>query len=217
MKLTSPFKTFPFKWTRTRKPDPFLTALLDQTQQVIEGAKAVLTYMDEPTGQNARQVYLIEKDADEVRRLLIVQLKRAFITPIDREDLFGLSRAIDDVLDYLFSLVREMHLLKVPPNEHLKRMAEVLAQCAGELHQAIAHMEHQADRAIEHSVRVRRLENEMDKRYVAALKDLYEKVETSEEVVTVLKMREIYRHMIHAANSAEQAANLINDVLVKLT
>lgn len=207
--------TLPFKLTRARKPDPFLTALLEQTAQLKKGAHAVIAYMETPDKENARTVARIEQAADEVRRLLILQLKRAFITPIDREDLFGLSRAIDDVLDYLFSLVREMYILRVAPNTHLKTMAEVLAQCAEALHLAVQHMERQNERASEYTMQVRRLGNRMDTLYVNALTSLYQDVETPEAVVSVLKLREIYRHMIHAANSAEQAANLINDVLVK--
>ncbi len=205
----------PFKLTRVRKPDPFLSALLEQTAQLMKGAHAVIAYMETPNKENARTVARIEQAADEVRRLLILQLKRAFITPMDREDLFGLSRAIDDVLDYLFSLVREMYILRVAPNTHLKTMAEVLAQCAEALHLAVQHMERQSERASEHTMQVRRLGNRMDTLYVNALTSLYQDVETPEAVVSVLKLREIYRHMIHAANSAEQAANLINDVIVK--
>lgn len=207
--------SLPFRRSRTRKPDPFLAALLQQTEQLVKGSRAVIAYMDMPNREHARLVYTIEQEADDVRRLLIVQLKRAFITPIDREDLFGLSRAIDDVLDYLLSLVREMHVLKVAPNLHLRTMADILARCADELHLSVQHMEHQADLAIQHTVRVRQMENRMDMLYVRALTDLYRDVETPEAIVNVLKLREIYRHMIHAANSAEQAANLINDVLVK--
>jgi len=206
---------FPFKWSRTRKPDPFLDALSDQTQQLMDGSRAVVAYMEMPNKEHARIVYNIEQQADEVRRALIVQLKRAFITPIDREDLFGLSRSIDDVLDSLLSLVREMHVLQVPANPHLRSMAEVLVHCSDELHLSVSHMERQPDIAIKHSIRVRQLENRMDALYITALTDLYRHVGTPEEVVTVLKLREIYRHMIRAANSAEQAANLINDVLVK--
>jgi len=65
-------------------------------------------------------------------------------------------------------------------------------------------------------MQVRKLENRMDALYITALTELFQNVTTQEDMVNVLKLREIYRHMIHAVNSAEQAANLINDVLVKL-
>jgi len=149
MKLMLPFGRSP-----ARRIDPLVHSLLGQTEQLIQGAQAVLVFMESPLKEHAVRVSTIEKRADEARRLLIVKLKQSFITPIDREDLFGLSRAIDDVLDYLFSLVREMYLLKVAPNTHLKAMAQVLAQCATELNEAVRHIEHQTEQAIKHAMQV---------------------------------------------------------------
>jgi predicted phosphate transport protein (TIGR00153 family) len=203
-------------WLSPRsKPDPFVTELLGQTHQLVMGADAVLEYMNSPTKEQALRVRAIEHQADALRRGLISHIKRAFITPIDREDLFGLSRAIDDVLDYLYSTTREMYLLKVAPNDHLKGMVSVLRECARELHGAVRSLQAQPEAAGKHAVRVLVLENRMDSLYITALADLFDNVVSPDDVVHVLKLREIYRHMIHAANSAEQAANLINDILVK--
>jgi uncharacterized protein Yka (UPF0111/DUF47 family) len=67
----------------------------------------------------ARRVTDIEKEADEVRRILIDELNRTFVTPIDREDIFALSLSVDDILDYANSTVEEMVLLKVEPNAYM--------------------------------------------------------------------------------------------------
>jgi uncharacterized protein Yka (UPF0111/DUF47 family) len=63
-----------------------------------------------------------EKEADEVRRILIDELNQTFVTPIDREDIFALSRAIDDILDYAYSTVDEMVVLQVKLNSFLQQM-----------------------------------------------------------------------------------------------
>lgn len=205
------------KWwsARRQRPDPFVDQLLVQTAQLKEGARAVVDFMDMPTKELALRVRDIEQMADRARRDLILQLKSAFVTPIDREDLFGLSRALDDVLDYLYSTTREVVLLHVTPNPALKAMAAVLSDCAIALDSAVQAMQTDPDQSNQHAIRVLSLENRMDRLYVKALADLFEDVDSKEDVVYVLKMREIYRHMIHAAQSAEQAANLINDILVK--
>lgn len=209
MKVPLPFRT------RQRRPDPFVGMLLGQTEQLMEAADAVIVYMETPTRPNAIRVRDIEKQGDEVRRALILQIKQAFITPIDREDLFSLSRALDDVLDYLYSLTREMVMLKVAPNPHLSDMAKVMRECARELHAAIGKLSNNSEGSADHATRVLALENKMDSLYLTALSDLFQDVSTPEAMVNVLKLREIYRHMIHAAASAEQAANLIHDILVK--
>ena len=61
-----------------------------------------------PLPEIAEELSLKEKDADEVRRILIDELNRTFVTPFDREDIFALSRSIDDVMDYADSTVSEI-------------------------------------------------------------------------------------------------------------
>ena len=78
--------------------------------------------MNKPSEKRAQAVRNLEKEADEVRRILIDELNHTFVTPIDREDIHALSRAIDDVLDYAYSTVDEMVILEVEPNDFLQRM-----------------------------------------------------------------------------------------------
>ncbi|MCA9905265.1 MAG: DUF47 family protein [Anaerolineae bacterium] len=198
------------------KSSPFAARLLRQTEYLVEGTQALGSFMNAPTRDHALRVRDVERAADEVRRALIAQLRKTFITPIDREDLFGLSRALDDVLDHVYSTTRDMFVLKVVPNDHLQAMTAVVYQCAKELNSAIQYLETQPRKAGQHAVRVRALENRMDNLYVKALADLYDNGSMAmDDVVKMFKLREIYRHMIHAIKSAEQAADLIDDIIVK--
>ncbi len=198
-----------------RKPNRFISRLYHQSRIVVEGTQAFVDYMNAPTRQNARQVRDIERRADEVRRLLIVELNHTFVTPIDREDLFGLSRAIDDVLDYAYSTTNELDILEVHPNKYLRSMARLLHLSAQQILMAIKHLEHHPERVDVHVMRVKAIENRMDKLYTNALADLFKNPRDLADVVEMLKLREIYRHMYHAVGSAEQAANFINDIRVK--
>ena len=65
-------------------------------------------YFENHDPEAAKLLTKKEKEADEARRILIDELNRTFVTPFDREDIFALSRAIDDVLDYAYSTVNEM-------------------------------------------------------------------------------------------------------------
>jgi predicted phosphate transport protein (TIGR00153 family) len=198
-----------------RKPNHFIKRLQEQTVIVIQGTNALLDYMDKPSKKNATRVRALEKDADEVRRILIDELNRTFVTPIDREDLFGLSRAIDDVMDYAYSTTNEMDMLQVAPNDFLRQMATLLHQAAEEIHLAIERLELHPNVADGHAVRVKSIENQMETLYAEALAQLFKEPQKLNDVVNMLKLREIYRHMFHALGSAEQAANIISDILVK--
>src|SRR5215204_862218 len=96
---------------RDKHPDKFLRLICDQAAHTQRGLEGLHAYVKDPSEAHAKEIHTAEKDADEVRRILIDELNRSFVTPIDREDLSALSRAIDDVLDYADSTVEEMVML----------------------------------------------------------------------------------------------------------
>jgi uncharacterized protein len=197
------------------KPSPIITDLLKQVRQVMQGAQALNQYVLEPSRERALRVRAIEKRADKVRYDLVRRLNNTFVTPIDREDLFSLSRAIDDILDYMYSTTREMVLLDVEPDHHLTKMVVLLYQSARELYCAIEHLEHHPRQAEKHALRVLTLENRMDVLYARTLAEMFQQVDSPTDIVHMLKLREIHRHLYHAADSAKQAANLIHDIIIK--
>ena len=198
-----------------RKSNRFIIRLLEQSEIVVQGTQALIDYMDKPSKKNAAIVRDYEKQADEVRRIMIDELNRTFVTPIDREDLFGLSRAIDDILDYAYSTTNEMDILNVAPNEYLQQMAELLHNGAEEIHLAMERLEHHPGVADTHAVRVKAIENRMDTLYAEALAHLFDDPRSLKEVVSMLKLREIYRHMYHAVGATDQAANYVTDIVMK--
>ena len=91
-------------------------ALLGQLAATKEGAWLAMAMIGGEVGRTGahEQMRTIEHLGDEERRRLVEELRSALVTPIDREDLFRLSRSIDDVLDSLRDFVRESHLYQVP-------------------------------------------------------------------------------------------------------
>ena len=84
-----------------RKPraDIFLKMICEQAAHAQHGLEVLHAYMREPGEDKAAQVRSIEKEADEARRVLIDELNRSFITPIDPEDIHSISTTLDNVLD----------------------------------------------------------------------------------------------------------------------
>ncbi len=198
-----------------RRANRFIERLTQQSAFLVEGGEALVLYMRKPNNKNALTVRKIEKEADEIRRILIDELNRSFVTPIDREDIFSLSRALDDVLDYMDSVVNEMDILEVKPTDHLLEMAEMLYDAAEELHMAMERLEHHPNVAENHAVRAKAIDNRMETLYATALAELFQGPKDLAHVVDMLKLREIYRHMLHAVGSSDFAANTISDIVVK--
>jgi predicted phosphate transport protein (TIGR00153 family) len=160
---------------------------------------------------------LKEKEADEVRRILIDELNSTFVTPFDREDIFALSRSIDDVIDYADSTVSEMVVLKVNATPYMRRIASLLKDAAYEIFQAVQRLQKNPNVAIEHAQRAKTLENRVEGVYREAIADLFSGPEDIHHVVEMLKLREVYRHLSNAADRGDEAGNIIADIVVKKT
>lgn len=200
-----------------RKPNRFYTLLTQQAEWTLKGMEALVVYVTEPTPERARQVSQLEGEADEVRRILIDELNRTFITPFDREDIFSLSRTIDDVLDYGYTTVEEMMTLGVAPNEYIRSMASVLRDAAHELYLAMLRLQEHPQVALDHATRAKALENQAERTYRVAIADLFSGAHDIQHVVLMLKMREVYRHLSNAADRGDEAANILSDIVVKMT
>jgi len=199
-----------------KKQNRFLELLIQQAEFTVEGIQTLLSYVQEPNEELAQKVTRIEKDADEVRRILIDELNRTFVTPFDREDIFALSLTIDDVLDYADTTVEEMYMLDIVPNTFIERMVSLLTDAAREIYAGVLRLEDHPNVANEHAVRAKALENRVETVYREAIADLFRMPRDIDHVVEMLKLREIYRHLSNAADRGDQAANVIGDIVVKM-
>jgi hypothetical protein len=199
------------------RPNRFIQLLIEQADYTVLGMEALLEYLSNPSEEQAAEVTRLEKEADEIRRILIDELNRTFVTPIDREDIHALSRAIDDIIDYGYTTVGEMDMLEVEPNNYLQRMASLLCDAAREIHLAVLRLSDHPGVAEDHAVRAKALENRVEYVYREALADLFHQPQDVEHIVEMLKLREIYRHLSNAADRGDEAANVVTDIVVKMT
>lgn len=202
----------PFK----KRKNVFLNLIHDQAALTLEGLEALKSYMAEQDQSFADLLTQKEKAADEARRILIYELNKTFVTPFDREDIFALSRTIDDVMDYAYSTVSEMEILKVHPTPYTLRMASLLRDAGFELLMAVDRLQDHPGVANEHAQRAKALENRVEEVYREALADLFSGAEDVKHVIRMLKMREVYRHLSNAADRGDEAANVIADIVVKI-
>ena len=194
----------------------FIQMIHEQASLTLEGLDILKEYMADQNPLAASRLTAKEKEADEARRILIDQLNRTFVTPFDREDIFALSRTIDDVLDYAYSTMNEMEILKVEPTPYMQRIASLLRDAGLDLLRAVDCLEEHPRVSNDHAQRAKALENRVEDVYREALADLFGGVENIESVVKMLKLREVYRHLSNAADRGDEAANVIADIVVKI-
>ena len=200
-----------------RRDDKFHQLLIGQARVTLEALESLVEFMETKDKAAGERIQRAEKEADELRRILIDELNNSFVTPFDREDIFALSRAVDDVLDYSDTTVDEMRLLEIEPNVYLRRMTSLLRDAGNEIHLAMLRIKDHPNVALDHATRAKALENRVESVYREAIADLFSGPEDIHHVMEMLKLRETYRHLSNAADRGDEDANIIRDIVVKMS
>jgi uncharacterized protein Yka (UPF0111/DUF47 family) len=193
-----------------KKKADFFELLMMQAEKTLAGCQALVRFLVEE-GAHPDELLRLEQEADDIRRILIDELNKTFITPIDREDIFALSGAIDDIIDHARNTAKEMEIFEVESNEFLIQMAELLQKGAEQIVAAMKHLKNNPNVAVEYAVRAKRIENKMNDNYLAALKQLF----SGPDPHLMFCYREIYRHFNRSADRVDEAANVISNIVVK--
>jgi uncharacterized protein len=200
-----------------KRENVFISHIHAQASLTLDGLEALNLYFENNDPEAAKLLTKKEKEADEARRILIDELNRTFVTPFDREDIFALSGAIDDVLDYAYSTADEMMKFGVKATHYMKRIAGLLRDAANELLQAVDRLDEHPNVAGDHVKRAKALENRVEEIYREALADLFSSATDLDHMLTIFKLREVYRHLSNAADRGDEAANVIANIVVKIS
>lgn len=196
-----------------RKRIDFYQLLIDHAQKVHEANALLVRYLSEEDQDAPTKINYLEREADDLRRILIDKLNKTLITPFDREDIFALSRAVDDIIDAAKRTVEEIIVFKIKPNEDLLEKVKVLERGSLEIFDSLKNMQKHPAVALEHAKMAKATENQMNHIYLKTLADLFNNPENS--AGHMLKMREIYRHLNRSADRCDDAANIISDIIIK--
>lgn len=197
------------------KQSNFIQLLIQQGEYAVLSVEALQAYFKKQSDKKSTKARQIEKDADEVQRILVHELQETFVTPIDREDIFALSRAIDNFIDYVYDTVEELEIFEIVVSEAVSEIAVFLLEMANELHLALHRLLDHPGVAAEHARRVKSLENEVENAYRRNLAKLFQGPENIHHVMDMLKTREVLRHLSNAADQGDMAADIIMDIVVK--
>lgn len=197
------------------KRDTFVPLIIQQGEYAVASVEALQAYLRKPIPKKGEQAKMVEREADEVQRILIDNLLDTFVTPLDREDLFALSRALDNFVDYVYSTVEEMQIFQIEPSPALVQIAGLLMDMARELHLATLRLSDNPGVASEHARRAKKLENQVEAAYRVILADLFQEPDADENLMLILKTREVLRHLSNAADQGDRAADVIMDIHIK--
>ena len=185
-----------------------------------EGGKAiyklVTTEKPEDRVKWFREIERIEHVGDEITHVIFKELSKNFITPYDREDIHRLISAIDDVLDYIHGSSKriELYKLTVISNEIVK-LSELIQTGTEELRRAVFELKNMRKmRDITDSlVRINSIENHADDIFDNAVAKLFD---NETDAIQIIKNKEILSALETATDKCEDAANVIESIIVKM-
>lgn len=194
----------------------FIAMLIAQAAKTAEGIRyldSVIEHVDEPA---IEALGAIAGESGELRHVLIDELHRTFITPLDREDIFSLSHCYDDMVNYALTTMEEMHILAVSADEHIRRMVALVREEAQELELAIQRLATNPRVAGDHAHDVHQREIAVERIYRAAIKELFARATDVPGLPALFYRREVYRHISNMSDRADSASNVFGMVVMKL-
>ncbi len=162
-----------------------------------------------------REIEDLEHKNDDITHKIFTELSRNFITPFDREDIHYLASAMDDVADYIFASAKKINFYRVDPlHESFSKMAELIVQGCDNIAKAVSELKDMKNmrQITDALVRVNSIENQADDIFDLSIERLFA---TETDAKEVIKKREIYQVMEIATDKCEDAANVIESIIVK--
>lgn len=157
----------------------------------------------------------LEHKNDDLTHQVFTELGRNFITPFDREDIHYLATALDDICDYIYASAKKINFYKIDPNESgVQKMADIIALGAESIKTAVFELRNMKNirNITDAIVRVNSIENQADDLFDMCIEKLFDQ---EEDVKSLIKRREIYQVLEIVTDKFEDAANVMESIVVK--
>ncbi len=213
-----------------RMPD-FYGLINEQCDLAVEAMHTFSSYVESGDDEIGQKVRDLEHRADELKARNIRILNASFSTPMDREDLYDAIAGIDLIVNFTKTTVYELYIFKIEPDKCMRKLAKQLTAGVEALREGFALLEKDPAAAEPHAFAAHKAERRMKKIYRRGLMVLLDKekfknqhLEQSAEAedlaldftIYVIKKREVYRHLSHAADRLGRVSELLHDIIVKL-
>lgn len=196
------------------REEKFYTDFMAMADQLRNGARLLeeMFATDPPVSDKAHEIREVEHKCDFLTHEIIQRLNKTFVTPIDREDIHSMARALDDVIDAIddaASLVPLYGIDKVRPGA--RELTRIISASCDQILLAVEALERRAG-VLERAVEINRLENEADRAHLRAVGQLFDQ---ERDPIAVIKWKEILDLLEDATDRCEDVANLLENVVVK--
>ncbi len=203
--------------------EPSFTALFCRQAKSIAAAGDELRRLVEKDGavdQRVAAIGTIEAEADNAARAVFVAANRTFNAPIDREDIVGLARELDDVVDLIEDTAKAIQRYKVGEfSPEIRKMADAVVRCAAAIEQAMPLLDNitrEYRTILALCERIGRIEGEADECFDAGLTRLRERLRTGEiDTIAYIDRKELYELLEAVVDKCDDVANTLRAITAK--
>ena len=192
----------------------FFEMFAEMSANLQEGARVLAEVLrtGEAVVVKVQRIKELEHRGDDMTHAVITKLNQTFITPFDREDIHKLASSLDDVLDFINAAGDRLILYEITNvPAAATELADIIVQQCEQLTQGVKKLE-KHDNVLDHCVEINRLENEADHVVRTAIANLFK---TEKDPIALIKIKELYEVLERATDKAEDAANVLESVVVK--
>ncbi|MCC7302241.1 MAG: DUF47 domain-containing protein [Bacteroidia bacterium] len=162
-----------------------------------------------------KEIERLEHVGDGVTHEIFNELSANFITPFDREDIHTLVSSLDDIVDYIHGSAKRIELYKIESfSPAMVKLSELIQQGAEQLHLAVTELRNLKNiaRIREACVKINSMENHADDIFDMSIAQLFE---DEKDAVKIIKLKEVLSALETATDKCEDAANVLESIIVK--
>jgi len=198
------------------KDDKFVILFKQMTENITEGARLLKDMLDnfEDPIESQHKIKDVEHKGDSITHDIIQKLNKTFVTPLDREDIYSLASKLDDILDLIDVCAQRIIMYNVesiPPEA--KSLGFIILQSCLVVDKAVAMLGKKSNEQLfALCVEINALENEADRVCREAISRLFDE---EKDPIQLIKWKEIFETLEKATDKCEDAANILESVVVK--
>ncbi len=197
------------------REEQYFTLFAQMTSYINDAARTLvemLAHRDGDYQEYVQRIKSIEHACDDLTHNVATRLNQSFITPFDREDIYMMSKALDDVVDLIDGAARAVVMYDIhETTEPAKQLAGVIQRMALQLNEIVSILQ-KPKGVTERLIELHRLENEGDDIYQRAVGALFHE---TRDPLEVIKWKDVYEKLEAAIDRCEQVANIIEGVIIK--
>ncbi|UCE06061.1 MAG: DUF47 domain-containing protein [bacterium] len=196
------------------KEEKFFDMLAEAANNITEAAKMfhLMVKNESDLEKYSKMIKTLEHKGDQLTHEIINKLNKTFVTPFDREDIFDLCKALDNIIDYIDDAADRIVIFQMTSfSEEAKKLTQIIFSASEQIQQGISELHH-LEKIYPYCIEINRLENESDTVYRQGIARLFT---NGYDPITIIKMKDFYDDLEMAIDMCEDVANVLEAICVK--